>query len=84
VYWSRCLGCRARRAALIGLAYGLATPAYVYATLAYGHQATAFALFTSFFLLWKKGSRRRPGLVFLAGFLAAHAAVVDLYVGHLS
>ena len=31
------------RAALLGLAYGLATPAYVYATLAYGHQATAFA-----------------------------------------
>ena len=31
-------------AALVGLAYGLATPAYVYATLAYGHQASAFAL----------------------------------------
>ena len=62
VYWSRCLGCRAGPAALLGLAYGLATPAYVYATLAYGHQATAFALFASFFLLWKKGPRRRPAL----------------------
>ena len=72
VYWSRCLGCTAGRAALLGLAYGLATPAFVYATLAYGHQATAFALFTSFFLLWKKCSRRRPVLVFLAGFLAAY------------
>ena len=54
VYWSRCLGCRSARAALLGLAYGLATPAYVYATLAYGHQTTAFALFASFFLLWKQ------------------------------
>ena len=42
VFWSRCLGCGAGRAALLGLAYGLATPAYVYATLSAGHQATAF------------------------------------------
>jgi hypothetical protein len=54
VLWSRELGCSTRRASLVGLAYGLATPAYVYATLAYGHQATAFALLASFFLLWKK------------------------------
>ena len=39
VLWARELGCSARKACLIGLAYGLATPAYVYATLAYGHQA---------------------------------------------
>ena len=84
VYWSRCLGCRASRAALLGLAYGLATPAYVYATLAYGHQVSAFSLFTAFFLLWRKYPRRRPGLTFLAGFLAAYAAVVDLYVGPVS
>jgi hypothetical protein len=84
VYWSRCLGCRPFRAALLGLAYGLATPAYVYATLANGHQTTAFALFTSYFLLWKKGPRRRPGLMFLAGFLAAYAAVIELYVGPVS
>jgi hypothetical protein len=84
VYWSRCLGCPPARAALLGLAYGLATPAYVYASLANGHQTTAFALFTSFFLLWKKGPRRRPGLVFLAGFLAAYAAVVELYIGPVS
>ncbi len=35
------LGCGPRRAALVGLAYGLATPAYAYATMGYGHQATA-------------------------------------------
>ena len=84
VYWARCLGCRPRRAALVGLTYGLATPAYVYATLAYGHQASAFALFTSFFLLWKRFARRRPAVAFLAGFLAAYAAVIDLYVGPVS
>jgi 4-amino-4-deoxy-L-arabinose transferase-like glycosyltransferase len=54
VLWGRELGCSPRTASLVGLAYGLATPAYVYATLAYGHQPTAFALLASFFLLWKK------------------------------
>ena len=62
------LGCRQRRAALIGLAYGLATPAYVYATLAYGHQATAFALFASFFLLWKKGRPAPVAAIVPRGF----------------
>ena len=58
-FWVLDLGCSRGRAALLGLAYGLATPAYVYATLAYGHQASAFALFASFYLLWKKhGSAR--------------------------
>jgi hypothetical protein len=84
VFWSRCLGCRPAQAALLGLGYGLATPAYVYATLANGHQAAAFGLFSAFFLLWKRWPRRRPGLVFVAGFLAAYAAVVDLYVGPVS
>jgi hypothetical protein len=84
VYWARCLGCQPAQAALFGLAYGLATPAYVYATLANGHQMSAFALFTSFFLLWKKSPRRRPGHVFLAGFLAAYASVVELSVGPVS
>ena len=50
---ARDLGCGPRRAALVGLAYGLATPAYVYATLSYGHQASAFALLASFALLWR-------------------------------
>src|SRR5262249_51707147 len=48
---ARDLGCRPGAAALTGLAYGLCTPAYVYATLAYGHQASAFALLGSFRLL---------------------------------
>ena len=58
---ARDLGCSPRRAALVGLAYGLATPAYVYATLAYGHQLSAFALTASFYLLCKRGSGQGSG-----------------------
>jgi hypothetical protein len=76
------LGCGPRRSALVGLAYGLATPAFVYATLAYGHQATAFALLASFALLWRGQESRLATLsAGLAGFLAAAAAVVELQVG---
>jgi hypothetical protein len=84
VLLGRDLGCRAPAAALVGLAYGLSTPAYVYATLAYGHQAAAFALLGSFFLLLRQ-DRRREGLgIFLAGFLAAYAAVIELQVSPVS
>ena len=69
---------------ILGLAYGLATPAYVYATLAYGHQASAFALFTSFFLIWRQQTPRDTLLLVLAGFLAAYAAVIELQVGPVS
>jgi hypothetical protein len=86
VLWARELGCPPRRAALVGLAYGLATPAYVYATLAYGHQASAFALLCSFFLLWKQTRRgpRESLCMFTAGFLAASSAVIELQVGPVS
>jgi hypothetical protein len=84
VYWSRCLGCGPGRAALLGLAYGLATPAYVYATLASGHQPTAFALFTSFYLLWQDAPRWRRARSFFAGFLAAYAVVIELQVAPVS
>jgi hypothetical protein len=82
--WGRDLGCRRMQAVLIGLAYGLATPAYVYATLAYGHQATAAALIASFFLLWKPGRRAQSLRIFFAGFLAAGAAVIELQVAPVS
>jgi hypothetical protein len=81
---ARVLGCSPRRAALVGLSYGLATPAYVYATVSYGHQVTAFALLASFALLERRGGRR-PGLeAGAAGFLAAFAAVVELPAGLVS
>ncbi len=81
---ARDLGCGPRRAALVGLAYGLATPAYVYATLAYGHQASAFALLASFALLWRTSPRRETARMVAAGFLAAYAAVIELQVGPVS
>jgi hypothetical protein len=84
VLWARELGCRPVRSAIVGLAYGLATPAYVYATLAYGHQASAFALFTSFFLIWRRQSTRAAIVLVVAGFLAAYAAVIELQVGPVS
>jgi len=80
---ARSLGCGPRRAALVGLAYGLATPAYAYATLAYGHQPAAFALLASFGLLWR--GVRRPGLsAALSGFCASYASVVEIQVGPVS
>jgi len=81
---ARSLGCGPRRASLVGLAYGLASPAYAYATLAYGHQPAAFALLASFALLWRQGSRRPKRDATLAGFLAASASVVELQVGPVS
>jgi hypothetical protein len=84
VFAARELGCRRWQAGLIGLAYGLSTPAYVYATLAYGHQASAFALFASFLLLWDKGKPRQSARIFAAGLLASYAAVIELQVGPVS
>jgi hypothetical protein len=79
------LGCGPRRAALVGLAYGLGTPAQVYATLAYGHQPSAAFLLGSCALLFFAGAPRRGGLRGLAaGALAAGAAVNDLSVGPLA
>ena len=80
---ARALGCGPRRSALVGLAYGLATPAYAYATLAYGHQLAASALLGSFGMIWRWA--RRPGLAAgLAGFLASYASVVEIQVGPVS
>ncbi len=80
---ARSLGCGPRRAALVGLAYGLATPAYAYATLAYGHQVAAVALLAAFALLWRDGPRP-GGRAALAGFLASYASVVEIQVGPAS
>ena len=80
---ARDLGCGPRRSALVGLSYGLATPAFAYATLAYGHQVAAFALLASFGLLWR--DQPRPcSRAAMAGFLASFAAVVEIQVGPVS
>jgi hypothetical protein len=80
---ARDLGCGPRRSALVGLTYGLATPALAYATLAYGHQVAAFALLASFTILWRNRSRPRLGAA-IAGFLASYASVVEIQVGPVS
>ncbi|AGA25924.1 hypothetical protein Sinac_1545 [Singulisphaera acidiphila DSM 18658] len=81
---ARDLGCGPRRSLLVGLSYGLATPAYAYATMSHGHQATAFALLASFALLWREGQGRPALRAFFAGVLAAYAAVIELQVGPVS
>ncbi|MGC8643458.1 MAG: hypothetical protein ACP5XB_26675 [Isosphaeraceae bacterium] len=81
---ARRLGCSPRAAAVVALAYGLATPAYVYATLAYGHQLSAFALLGSFCLIWTRGAGREVVRMLAAGFLAAYASVIELQLGPVS
>lgn len=71
-------GCRLRLAVLVGLSYGLATPALIYASLAYGHQTTAFCLLTAFALGEFDRSRRSVAGLVLAGGLTASAAVIEL------
>ncbi len=77
------LGCGPGQSALVGLTYGLATPAYAYATLAYGHQVAAFALIASFGLIWRVHDRPIVAAG-LAGFLASYASVVEIQVGPVS
>ncbi len=85
VVWSGELGCRPAVAAILGLAYGLGTPAYVYATLAYGHQATALALLGSLYLIVRPAGARSSRFRWLAaGGLASVAAVVELQVAPVS
>ena len=80
---ARDLGCGAGRSAIVGLAYGLGTPAQVYATLAYGHQASSFCLLAAFALLWRGGTRPILGSA-LAGLLASYASVIEIQVGPVS
>lgn len=81
---ARRLGCGPRRAALVGIAFGLATPAYVYSTLAYGHPLTGLALVGAFLLVARHEPGRSQGTSVAAGFLAAFAATVELQVAPVS
>ncbi len=78
------LGCTPAASMVVGLGYGLGTPAYVYATLAYGHQSCAFALFASFLLLNRPGRGPDWLRAAVAGFLAAGASVIELQVAPVS
>jgi hypothetical protein len=68
----------------VAIAYGLGTPAFVYATLGYGHQAASLLLLASLALLWRQDTKRPALKMFFAGFFAAAAAVVELQVGLVS
>ena len=68
-------------AMLPGLGYGIATPAYVYATLAYGHQTTSFLLLAAFLAVaWGAASPRPLGCAFLAGLFSGYACTIELSV----
>jgi hypothetical protein len=66
-------------AILLGLAYALATPAAVYASLAYGHQITSCCVLAALALIDPSSrSPRAPGLrAGLAGLLAGLAVLTD-------
>ncbi len=82
---SRELGCGPRRSAILALGYGLGSNAWVYATLAYGHQPAACALLSSFSILWFTRNNRGAKLpIVFAGALAAFASVIELQAGPLS
>ncbi len=71
---------------LLGLAYGLASPAFVYATLFYGHQAAAFCGATSFFLIYRAAHEKRANLwnMLLAGLLAGFSVVTEYQTAGIS
>jgi hypothetical protein len=77
--FARRLGARDDAAVLVGIGYGLATPAAVYATLFYGHQLVAFCLLAALLLLYGAIHDRRPkpGRVSLAGTLTGFAIVTE-------
>jgi hypothetical protein len=65
-------------ALVVSLGYGLGSIAFPFATMFFGHAASAFFLFASFYLLWRSKVAERPGwLPALAGFLAGWAVLVD-------
>lgn len=80
------LGATHAAGVVLGLAYGLGTPALVYATLFYGHQASACCTFTSFFLLYRAAHEGRSNVwnMLLAGLLAGFSVVVEYQTAVIS
>ena len=65
-------------ALLISLGYGLGSIAFPFATMFFGHAASAFFLFAAFYLLWRWHADRGAWRPALAGFLAGWAVIVEL------
>lgn len=69
-----------RWALVISLGYGLGSIAFPFATMFFGHAASAFFLFASFYLLWRWRADHRPWRPLLAGFLAGCAVITEIPV----
>src|SRR5436190_6250957 len=67
-------------ATVVGLAYGLGSMAFPFATMFFGHAASTAGLFAAFYLLHRQ--RLRPGRwsPLVAGFLAGWAVLVEVPV----
>lgn len=66
-------------ALVVSVGYGLGSIAFPFATMFFGHAASAFFLFASFYLLWRsRGVERARWRPVLAGFLAGWAVLVEL------
>lgn len=65
-------------ALVVALAYGLATPAFAYANNLYGHQLSAFLLFTAFYLAYRGTHNPRARWYALGvGFLLGTALITE-------
>lgn len=73
------LGCGQTMAAVIGLCYGLSTPAFTYATLFLGHQSAAAFGFASFALLihCRQSGHWSVRRTLAAGVLAGYAVMTE-------
>lgn len=70
-----------RWALVVSVGYGLGSIAFPFATMFFGHAASAFFLFAAFYVLWRaKTVEVRRWWPALAGFLAGLAVLVELSV----
>jgi hypothetical protein len=67
-------------AIVVSIGYGLGSIAFPFATMFFGHAASAFFLFSAFYLLWQWRVDRHGWRPLLAGFLAACAVLVEMPV----
>lgn len=65
------------RKLLATLAFALATPAFAYANLFYGHQIAAFCLFAAFYLMFHWRAQPRALTLVVVGFLFAFALITE-------
>jgi len=63
---------------VVGIAYGLGSIAFPFATMFFGHAASTAALFASFFVLHRWRSQGGRWLPLLAGLLAGLAVLIEI------